>query len=173
MRGKDFYQLNGDEKLAEMAKYRESGNCLFKAGPAFLGRAIKRYEEAIRKAPGEQDFKSLGLDEKEAKLKAVQQQTLTCHLNVAAALLKIGKVKEALKHCNDAVKIDPINVKALYRRGQTRAALEDLDGAKSDLLEAAKRDPQNRDVRKELEKLKVQSAARKAELKAQFGGMFS
>ena len=35
-RGKDYFQLSPDEKMVEMAKYREAGNRLFKAGDGFI-----------------------------------------------------------------------------------------------------------------------------------------
>ena len=57
-------------------------------------------------------------------------------------------------------------MKALYRRGQARLQLGELDGAKADLMDAAKREPQNRQVRKELESLKAKQAERKAEERA-------
>jgi hypothetical protein len=42
-------------------------------------------------------------------------------------------------------------VKALFRRGKAKNSLNDLDGAKEDLLAAAKLDPANKDIRTELE----------------------
>merc|ERR1719231_1572489 len=99
----------------------------------------------------------------------VQKQKLSVHLNLAACYLKMGRVQDALLACTEAVKIDGTNVKALFRRGQARLSLNLIDGARSDLLEAAKREPQNRDVRKELEKLKAQAAVLKKKEKQQFG----
>lgn len=173
-RGKDFFQLNGDEKLAEMAKYRNAGNKNFKAGPAFVTKAVKRYEESLRKKAHENDFKALPADEREAKLAEVKKHELSLHLNLAAANLKRGgKAKDALHHANKAFDLDATSMKAFFRRGQAKAQLGDIEGAKSDLLQAAKRDPQNRDVRKELEQLKAQNAVLKQQQKNLYGGMFS
>ena len=171
-RGKDFYQLTADEKLAEMAKYRENGNRLFKAG--HFKRAARRYEEALKKEPKEKDdFASVASAEKAARLEEVRKIKLSAHLNLAACHLKLNEPQLALEQSNGALEIDLTSVKALYRRGQARLLLGDVEGARSDLLEAAKRDPQNRDVRKELERLKAQAAALKQQQKNLFGGMFA
>jgi len=187
-RGKDYFALSGDEKMAEMAKYREAGNRLFKAGgEANTRMAIKRYEEAIRKEAREHDFSSLDAADKDARLAEVRRQKVATLLNLAASHLRLngGKevlglskeassdVKAAVRHAKDAVDVDPTNVKALYRRGQARLLLGELDGARSDLLDAAKREPQNREVRKELERLKEANAKARQQSKALFGGMFN
>lgn len=103
----------------------------------------------------------------------VQKQKLSTCLNLAAARIKLGEPKEALEQCSKAVDIDASSVKALYRRGQASLMLGDIEAARSDLMDAAKREPQNKDVRKELEKLKSQSTALKQQQKKLFGGMFS
>ena len=82
----------------------------------------------------------------------------------------MGEWAKAEKAAADALEIDAGSVKALYRRGQARLQLGELDGAKADLMDAAKREPQNREVRKELESLKAKQAERKAEERAAFGG---
>ena len=127
----------------------------------------------MRKEARENDFKDLAAEEKEGKLNEVQKQKLSTCLNLAAARIKLGEPKEALEQCNKAVDIDASSVKALYRRGQASLMLGDIEAARSDLMDAAKREPQNKDVRKELEKLKSQSTALKQQQKNLFGGMFS
>jgi hypothetical protein len=39
-------------------------------------------------------------------------------LNIAAAALKLGLWPEVLQNCYEALKVDPHNAKALYRRAQ-------------------------------------------------------
>ena len=48
----------------------------------------------------------------------------------------------------------------------------DLDEAMADLMAAAKLDPKSREVRAELEELKVKLGAQRAKEKNTFGGMF-
>lgn len=53
-------------------------------------------------------------------------------------------------------------MKALFRRGKAKNLLNDLDGAKEDLLAAAKLDPANKDIRSELESVNVKLKAYRA-----------
>ena len=136
-------------------------------------RAIKLYEEAMRKEARDHDFKELAGDEREARLKDVLKQKISIHLNLAAAHLKRDAPKAAAEQSSKAIELDAANVKALFRRGQARLMLGDVEAARSDLMEAARRDPQNKEVRKELDKVKTQSIAIKQQQKNLFGGMFA
>ena len=112
--------------------------------------------------------------------------TATCYVNLATCHIKLGDATEAEEAATEAIKaaqkemrtvtrIDAADVKdfkALFRRGQARLMLGSLDDARADLVEAARREPQNRDVRKELDKVKQQLAALKEQQKGLFGGMF-
>ena len=86
-----------------------------------------------------------------------------------------GEVRydDTLAHATRALEADPSNVKALFRRGKARALLDELDAAKADMLEAAKREPQNRDVRRELAALKARMGAQDQRDKAVFVKMFA
>ena len=59
------------------------------------------------------------------------------------------------------------------RRGQAHLKLGNVADAREDLTRAAQLDPQNRDVRRELEAVKEQEKAVKEKQKGMFGGMFS
>lgn len=43
---------------------------------------------------------------------------VSAELNLALCFLKLGETVESIKHCDNALKEDKSNVKALYRRGQ-------------------------------------------------------
>ncbi|KAH9946033.1 TPR-like protein [Epithele typhae] len=55
----------------------------------------------------------------------------TYPLNRAAAYLKLGKNEDAERDCDAVLRLDKKNVKALFRRGQARLALQRLDDARS------------------------------------------
>ena len=135
--------------------------------------AIKQYDDALRKEAREHDFKELASDAKQARLKEVQKQKISIHLNLAAAHIKRDAPKSAVEQCSKAMELDAHNVKALFRRGQARLMLGDTEAARGDLLEAARLEPQNKEVRKELEKAKTQSAALRQQQKNLFGGLFT
>lgn len=109
----------------------------------------------------------------ETKLSESKAITLSCFLNIAACHLKLGDGAMAEKASNDALKLDMANVKALYRRAQAKRLNLDFEGAKVDLLTAAKVDPQNREVRKELDELKEAMKEQARRDKAMFGKMFA
>ncbi|OCH92602.1 TPR-like protein, partial [Obba rivulosa] len=55
----------------------------------------------------------------------------TYFLNRAAAYLKLGKNEDAERDCTTVLKLDEKNVKALFRRGQARVALQKLHEAEA------------------------------------------
>ena len=169
-RAKDAYEMSPYEKLAAQARKKEQGNARFRAGD--IKGAVGKYERAASYYPSDADLekgKAYGEDVDGQKA-AARATKLSCKLNLANCELKLGEWAKAEKAAADALEIDAGSVKALYRRGQARLQLGELDGAKADLMDAAKREPQNREVRKELESLKAKQAERKAEEKAAFGG---
>jgi hypothetical protein len=62
-----------------------------------------------------------------------------CALNYASCCLQLNKHAEAAEACEEVLQGDEGNVKALYRRGQARQALGQLQGAEEDLAAAETR----------------------------------
>lgn len=96
------------------------------------------------------------------------------NLNLANAYLKLHEPRKALEAAERALLLDPASNKALFRRGQARLRIPpiDVDVARADLMAACKRDPQNRDIRNELERLKQVHATQKREEREKYGGIF-
>ena len=60
---------------------------------------------------------------------SVDKARLPVYLNLALCLLKPGDTNdpiEACQHCTDALKLEPDNVKALFRRGQGQLSRNNL-----------------------------------------------
>ncbi|KAG2060663.1 TPR-like protein, partial [Suillus hirtellus] len=77
----------------------------------------------------------------------------TFPLNRAAAYLKLGKNEDAERDCTTVLKLSPNNVKALFRRGQARMALEIIKNFNIYLVDfagASKLEPSNQSVKQEL-----------------------
>lgn len=82
-------------------------------------------------------------------------------------------LKQSVTHCDEALKLDPANVKALVRRGACRLALADLEGASADLLKAAELAPSDHSgLKKELAGLKKAKKLQSEQDKELFGKMF-
>ena len=172
-RGKDLYELSTDEKIESQAKYRAAGTKYYQAG--LFAWARKRYEEANKRAVSESSFSSGVTAAEEVKQKVAESTAskLSCLLNIAQCNLKLGEWEKVIPACTDALALDAKSVKALYRRGHAHLKLGDVGSARADMTQAAQLDPQNRDVRRELEAVKAMEKAAKEKQKGMFGGMFS
>lgn len=142
---KEFWQMNGSEKLEAAAKKKEEGNALFKDGKYW--RAAKKYERAAKFL--EQD-KSFPEEEKQQ----AQVLKVSCYLNCAACKLKLKEFRVAVDLCSKVLELEPENLKALYRRLQAYVQVGELDLAELDIKKALEIDPENREVKLELKKLR-------------------
>jgi peptidylprolyl isomerase len=183
---KESWEMTPAEKLAKAAKLKARGNDFFKAEA--WDAACATYEEALKAAPaapgaapaGEEEDEDGGAgmpDASEAEAARTKKEAaelrLSCHLNAAACKLKTSEFSAAAAHATKALAIDASNVKALFRRGTARSATGDFDGARADLVKAAKLEPGNKAVRAEYDALAAKVAAAKAKEKAAFGGLFA
>jgi FK506-binding protein 4/5 len=189
VRGKDLVQMTGNEKLAWQSRCRAVGNSYYKAGRYV--RAVKRYEESNRAMCYEKNFQNDGesADVALPKVSESQKAVVSCHLNISQCHLKLAEgqeeegtdkrgereksLRKAIAACTQAIKIQPASLKALFRRGQARMKLGDFDGARHDLMDAARLEPQNKEVRSALAELKAQQATLRQQQKGMFGGMFA
>ncbi|KAL7197754.1 hypothetical protein ACSBR2_020308 [Camellia fascicularis] len=79
---------------------------------------------------------------------------LSCNLNNAACKLKLGEYREASTLCTKVLEVDPMNVKALFRRSQAYRRTSELEKAEADIKRALTIDPNNREVKLEYKELK-------------------
>ncbi|OVA18102.1 DnaJ domain [Macleaya cordata] len=74
------------------------------------------------------------------------------HLGLCKVLVKLGRGKEALNSCTEALNIDEELVEALAQRGEAKLLTEDWEGAVEDLKAAAQKSPQDMNIREALMK---------------------
>ncbi|TYZ59338.1 hypothetical protein PybrP1_008518 [[Pythium] brassicae (nom. inval.)] len=160
---KEVWEMGTDEKLTETTRLKDEGNALFKE-KKFHEAAIK-YSEAASYMEDVYDVS----DEDKARM---QQLQTTCYLNGAMSFLKIQDYTVAVSLASKALKNDPANVKALFRRGVGRMHLNELDRAQEDLAAASKLEPANREVLRELAVLKAKMKRAREKEKSVFGGIF-
>ncbi|OAY42660.1 dnaJ protein P58IPK homolog [Manihot esculenta] len=72
------------------------------------------------------------------------------HLGLCKVLVKLGRGKDALNSCTEALNIDGELLEALVQRGEAKLLVEDWEGAVEDLKSAAEKSPQDRDIREKL-----------------------
>lgn len=77
-------------------------------------------------------------------LKLVREIQIPCLLNLAACHLNLKQNYDTVVlHCTDVLKIEPGNVKALYRRAVAFIELGKFDMADCDIRKARELDPEN------------------------------
>lgn len=72
------------------------------------------------------------------------------HLGLCKVLVKLGRGKDALTSCTEALIIDEELIEALVQRGEAKLLIEDWEGAVEDLKLAAQRSPQDMNIREVL-----------------------
>merc|ERR1712217_278408 len=176
---KDDRKMAKSERLKMAGKNKEEGNTVFKAGN--LEDAAARYQRALQHPT---KFYMLDLSpEEKAEGEAI---TLSVQLNLAQVYLKLatqtakdqGKekaeavYKKVTASADEALKVDPENVKAKFRKATALEKLGDLDGASKEVKAALKLDPENTDLVKFKERLDKLHAAQNAKAKKMYGKMF-
>ncbi|CAA6661818.1 unnamed protein product [Spirodela intermedia] len=72
------------------------------------------------------------------------------YLGLCKVLVKLGRGKDAISSCTEALEIDGELVEALVQRGEAKLLTEDWEGAVSDLKEASQKSPQDMNIREAL-----------------------
>ncbi|KAL4605394.1 hypothetical protein ACB092_09G025100 [Castanea dentata] len=72
------------------------------------------------------------------------------HLGLCKVLVKLGRGKDAITSCNEALNIDEELLDALVQRGEAKLLTEDWEGAVADLKAAAQQSPQDMEIRESL-----------------------
>merc|ERR1712217_207245 len=138
-KAKDTWSMSEDEKLEFAADRKNVGGALFRAGRVQL--ALERYKKVISL------FSYLDSIKDEGKKANAKELKLACELNSAACSLKSKDFAEVRKSCNNVLKEDSCNVKALFRRAQAHLGRKNFTDCISDLKKLVEVDPQSRDAR--------------------------
>ncbi|XP_064637039.1 peptidyl-prolyl cis-trans isomerase D-like [Lineus longissimus] len=162
----DFKQT---DKIVEAVEViRKSGNTHFK-NQDFV-KAQNKYDKALRFLQTMEEE----ADMNEETLQDLKKSSyLPIFLNIAACALKLKNYQDVLFYCEDALKIAPDSTKALLRRAQAYKASQDWDLAQKDLEEALKIEPEAKDIKQMLAKIKAEQQAYKKKEQQKYAKMFS
>ena len=130
--------------------FQAEGNAFFREGQ--YERASVRYHHAIT-------YFEYAIAETDAQQDELDAVRLPVYSNFAACMLKLGSLDQAFNYCAQSLRIDPDNVKALYRKAQVLRKKEKLDEARAVVKAALVRDPQNVALRAELGKIRQRIAS--------------
>jgi peptidyl-prolyl isomerase D len=137
------FSLN--EKLEILEKIKDAGNYFYKMND--FGRSARKYRKLMRYC---NHFKDDTRDSEE--LKTLDEFQLVNLTNLAATDLKQNDFEDVIYSCNAAIKINPINTKAYYRRGIANLELKNYEMALEDLKMALSILPNNKAIMKEFER---------------------
>ncbi|KZV14935.1 hypothetical protein F511_33913 [Dorcoceras hygrometricum] len=132
---KPFWKMGIQERIEACGRNKNEGNTLFQRW-----EVSACLQEGLRLIEYNHSFNH------EEKLRA-NSLRLLCYLNNAACKLKLGEYVEVLE-------IEPLNVKAFFRRSQACMSTSDLDKAEEDIKNVLALDPNNRDAKIAYKKLK-------------------
>ncbi|KAF9114048.1 hypothetical protein BGX27_000247 [Mortierella sp. AM989] len=166
------------EKMASALVNKDLGNEAFKKGD--IKQALTNYHLAVIALNGLDNQMSgvpmmSSMQPKDGAASDDQKNEIKTNLaviyaNMAACHLKNAKYPRAIEVCNSALKNDPDNVKAKFRRGQAKAADGNLAGAEADFLSLGEQVP---GVKAELAKLRSKYKEADEKQRKSMGGFLS
>uniref|UniRef100_A0A0A9Z9H3 peptidylprolyl isomerase n=4 Tax=Lygus hesperus TaxID=30085 RepID=A0A0A9Z9H3_LYGHE len=132
--------LETEDIPAIINKIKDSGNVFFRN--ANYPNASRKYKKALR-------YIEWYLKKRPSKIN-MDDLKVVCLLNFAAVSLKYGEYKQAHELCNEVLRIDHQNPKALFRRALSNKHLTNYDQALSDLKNALVHLPNNKSILSEI-----------------------
>ncbi|KAK7601063.1 hypothetical protein V9T40_008504 [Parthenolecanium corni] len=157
----EFILLGQIDKLAlVLSRIKNSGNHFYQHQRYFL--AARKYKKAIiyynwcRKKYNEQDKEDNGNGKKIENNDWINLDSLklNCLLNLSAAELKQQRYKRCVEICNEVLKSDRNNVKAIFRKGQANVALNNPELGLECFERARRLEPHDRKIVEEIRKVK-------------------
>ncbi|KAJ7311400.1 hypothetical protein JRQ81_007025 [Phrynocephalus forsythii] len=142
----DLGLLTAAERLSLGNQKRELGNFHFERKE--YGWALRSYQRALQVLPLPGTGGLPPEEEEEAK-----ELRVKCLNNSAAAQLKLQRPEEALASCDEVLRWDPDNVKALYRKGKLLSGQGEEGAAMAVLKRALQLEPATKAIHVELSKL--------------------
>ncbi|CAL1270206.1 unnamed protein product [Larinioides sclopetarius] len=144
----EIWEMSVTEKWRRATYHKQRGLELYSRGAyqyAFrrFGLTLKYVISLEHDIPSGQEE---GMDIKGLKL--------SCYLNVAACQMRHHNYEFVVINSSKALQMQPVNAKALYRRGAAYVQLQEYEKAKEDLTLAQQFEPKNQAVTKQLQILK-------------------
>ena len=159
----DTRRLPTKRRMEIVMKNKKEATELFSDGN--YRHAAARYSKALTHCT---KFFDLSPDEEQE----VKDVKLSLHLNIALMYIKLEKLDNAYQSCNDALKLEEKNVKALFRRATVLYNKRKFDDAMKDLKEAEKLAPDDKAVKKLRMLVDQQMAKQKKKEKSMAKKMF-
>ncbi|EEB18988.1 FK506-binding protein, putative [Pediculus humanus corporis] len=134
-RVKQTWEMDSSEKLSQAELYKEKGIKYFKE-EKYL-QAANFFKDSLNYISSD-----VGFSEDEETLR--NRLLIAVRLNLAITYLKLNQNYEAIKECDEALKLDSNNIKGYFRRGQAYFNISEPDKAKLDFEAVLKIEPNNK-----------------------------
>merc|ERR1712032_459606 len=161
-KAKDTWSMSEEEKVAFGGARKDVGGELFKKGR--IEMALGRYKKVTELFSYIDNMK----DENKAKAKELKK---LAELNKAACHLKLKNFGDGKQACNDVLKDDKDNIKALFRRAQCDFEFKNFQECITDCKKVIELDPQNKACRSLLTDAKAGQKKDDQQAKATFANM--
>lgn len=142
---RETWDMENLEKIEYAKTKKDQGNAFFKEGK--LSIAAKRYDMGLSAIKYSNDW-----EDNERQL--AEEIQVSLNLNIAVIKSKSKEWSEVLKHAENALKIQPNNLKALYRQGIAMSETDNWNDAERTFNKGLELEPDNKDFKRELAKLK-------------------
>lgn len=157
---KPVYRMTLEERIAKCQEKKNAGGSHFKEGKYDM--AIRQYRDIMKLAEISEfrdDGKVVELDScQDSKLppesdqdkalrSELKQMLLVGYLNLALCYLKSNKLKECIANCDQALELDPKNVKAHFRKGLAYLPTNDHERALKQFEIVLEIDPNNAEAK--------------------------
>lgn len=159
----DLYGLEEDQRVEHCARRKEVGTHFFQQG--LWHRALRRYQHVTSNLTYLDHWKN-----DVARREALVLRR-ACHLNAAACSLKLEAWREAELSCDEVLREEPDNVKALFRRGQALKALGEFREAERNFRKVLEADKDNKEAARMLVKLRQSVKSEVEQQKEMFSRM--
>ncbi|XP_015782732.1 peptidyl-prolyl cis-trans isomerase D [Tetranychus urticae] len=140
----DLDPNNIDSFIRAAEKMKAAGN-KFYMKEAFT-TACSKYAKALRYLNKLHDEDKMNKEDE----KRVTELQFQCLLNSTACKIKLKRYNEALIDCDEALDLEPENIKALFRKGQALHGIRDYEAALKSLKRAQKLSPNEKAIQAEL-----------------------
>ncbi|XP_041379204.1 AH receptor-interacting protein-like [Gigantopelta aegis] len=165
---KEVWTMDEDEKLSQVPVIKQEGNQLYLQKK--YTDAAKKYATAIgmleqlllKEKPGDEDYVNL------EKLK------IPLLLNYSQCKLLQSEFYPVIEHTTEVLKLDPDNIKALYRRAKAHVGAWNIEEARADFDRVLELDPKlSSSVKQEMKHLEDILKEKENQEKKSLKGMFS
>lgn len=99
--------------------------------------------------------------------------SIAIHLNKALCYQKLNDLDEVRHSCNEALTLDPLSVKALYRRAQAHFSLGEIEKALDDFEKCREIEPENKAAYNQITICKQKLKQYRDEEKKRYKNMFA